>query len=45
MSYVFHLVHTVIAALEVWSPMQLLLVAAATILLGYVGLVARVAWR
>lgn len=45
MNYALDLVHTAIAALEVWSPMQLLLAAMATVLLGYLGITARFAWR
>ena len=45
MSYALDLVYAAIAALEVWSPMQLLMAGVATVLLGYLGLVARVAWR
>lgn len=45
MHYCLGIVQAAIAALQVWSPMQLLLLAALTVVLGYVGIVGRVATR
>lgn len=45
MNYLLQMIESAIAALQVWSPLQLLTVAAITILLGYVGLMSRLATR
>lgn len=45
MHLLFELVETAMGALQVWSPMQLLLAAALTVVLGYVGIVSRFATR
>ncbi len=45
MQYCFELVRSAVAALEVWSPMQLMLLAALTVILGYLGIVGRFATR
>ena len=39
------LVETAVNELQVWSPMQLLLAAAVTVILGYLGIVGRVVTR
>lgn len=45
MDYFFDLGESAVAALSAWSPMQLLLLAALTVVVGYLGIVARVAAR
>jgi hypothetical protein len=45
MNHLWRLLESAIGALSVWSPVQLLMVAAITILLGYLGIVSRMAVR
>lgn len=45
MDLLVNLARTIITAVEVWSPMQLLLTAALTVVLGYLGIVSRFATR
>ena len=45
MEYVASLVDHVTSAAQSWSPMQLMIVAAITILLGYLGIASRLASR
>jgi hypothetical protein len=45
MYYILHLVDMATSALAVWSPVKLLAAAAITILLGYLGIVSRLATR
>jgi hypothetical protein len=45
MEFVVTRVEHVVSALQAWSPMQLLIVAMVTILLGYLGIVSRMATR
>jgi hypothetical protein len=45
MYHVWHYVETAVGALSVWSPIQLLMLGAITILLGYLGIVSRLATR
>jgi hypothetical protein len=45
MYHVWHYLETAVGALSVWSPIQLLMLGAITILLGYLGIVSRLATR
>lgn len=45
MQYLLHTVESVVHAIQGWSPMQLLAAALCTVLLGYIGLVSRLATR
>jgi hypothetical protein len=45
MYHVWNFAESAIDALSVWSPIQLLMLAAITILLGYLGIASRMAMR
>lgn len=45
MGYVINLFEHVVSTAQSWSPMQLLVIGLITVLLGYLGIVARLAAR
>ncbi len=45
MYYLLNIVQSIIESLQSWTPMQLLAAAVCTVLLGYIGLMSRLAMR